>query len=371
MAEIHGRCASEFGRVADTLAASLDRDDVGASVAVSAGDELVVDIWGGYTDESRTARWQRDTITNVWSTTKTMTALCALVLADRGELDPAAPVAEYWPEFGTAGKESVLVRHVLSHTAGLPTWDEPMTLEDLYDWPTATARLAAQTLRWSPGTAAGYHGLTQGYLVGEIVRRITGRSLGVFFAEEIAGPLEADFHIGLPAEHDHRVAPIIAPSASAARDDSAPRGPGNPPVPAAAANTAAWRRAEIPAVGGFGNARSVTAVQSVVANGGAWRGVRLLSREGCERAVHEQFRGMDTVLGARMRYGLGYGLGGGESPSARTCFWGGWGGSLVWVDMDTRMTVSYVMNRMLDDDRSLTDDRSFDIVAAAYDGVTA
>ena len=162
------------------LAGLLDDGDAGASVAVFVDGEPVVDVWGGFADADRTIPWQRDTITNVWSVTKTMTALCALVLADRGELDLAAPVGRYWPEFAVAGKEKVLVRHLLAHTAGLPDWDGPV--EDLYDWPSATARLAAQAPQWEPGSAAGYHSLTQGFLVGEVVRRITGRSLGDFFA---------------------------------------------------------------------------------------------------------------------------------------------------------------------------------------------
>jgi CubicO group peptidase (beta-lactamase class C family) len=354
MAEIEGRCEGRFGKVGELLAASLDADDVGASAAVYVDGEPVVDIWGGYLDATRTTAWERDTITNVWSTTKTMVALCALVLADRGELDLDAPVARYWPEFAAAGKQDVRVRHLLGHTAGLPVWDEPMTVDDLYAWPTATARLAAQDPQWEPGTAAGYHSITFGFLVGEVVRRVTGRSPGTFFAEEVAGPLGADFHIGLPAEHDHRVAPLVA----------APQGdkPEDFLVGVSDANTPAWRRAEIPAVNGFGNARSVGAVQSVLACGGTARGVRLLSQAGCERVFEEQYRGEDRILGTPIRYGLGYRIEG------RTCSWGGWGGSVVLVDFDHRMTVSYVMNQILWEDGYT---RGLNIVMAAYDAITA
>ncbi|MGY2061324.1 serine hydrolase domain-containing protein, partial [Nocardia gipuzkoensis] len=255
----------------------------------------VVDIWGGYADAERTRPWERDSITCVWSTTKTMTALCALILADRGEIDLGAPVARYWPEFAAAGKDKVLVRHVLGHTSGLPTWREPVRTEQLYDWRRMTTLLAEQVPDSEPGAVGGYHALTQGYLIGEIVRRVTGRTLGTYFAEEIAGPLDADFHIGLPAEHDHRVTAIIAP-------EKAPRRAGNPPVPPEIANTEAWRRAEIPAANGFGNARSVAAIQSILACGGRARGVRLLSEAGCERALEEQFHGEDEILGTGMRY---------------------------------------------------------------------
>jgi CubicO group peptidase (beta-lactamase class C family) len=364
MADIQGTCQDRFAAVRDALAASLDDQDVGASAAVYVDGEPVVDIWGGFVDAARTTAWQRDTITCAWSTTKTMTALCALILADRGELDLAAPVARYWPEFAAAGKERVQVRHVLSHTAGLPDWDPPITTAVLYDWADATARLAAQPARWAPGTAAGYHSITQGFLVGEVVRRITGVTVGEFFAAEVAGPLDADFHIGLPAEHDHRVAPVIAPppAAEAKADDKPPR-EGSAPLRQEEGNTEAWRRAGLPAAGGFGNARSVAAVQSVLACGGSARGVRLLSAAGCERAREEQFHGEDRVLRRTLRYGMGYGLMGGS------CFWGGWGGSMIMIDFETRMTVSYVMNQMLDQGTT-GDDRALSIVMAAYEGVS-
>jgi len=282
-----------------------------------------------------------------------------------GAIDLAAPVARYWPEFAAAGKDTVLVRHVLSHTAGLPTLEEPTTLADLYDWPTITARLAAQAPRWEPGTVAGYHAVTYGFLVGEIVRRVTGRSLGEFFAEEVAGPLGADFHIGLSAEHDHRVAPVIAPPSSPTVDRivaTALGGNPNPLIQADDGNTVAWRRAAIPSAGGFGNARSVGAVQSVLTGAGTVRGVRLLSAQGCARAWETQYHGEDRVLGGSMRYGMGYGLYG------SSCGWGGWGGSLVMVDLDTGLTVSYVMNQMLDQGW-LGDERALGIVMAAYDGL--
>ncbi|WP_328648933.1 beta-lactamase family protein [Amycolatopsis sp. NBC_00348] len=353
MAHIEGTCDERFEAVRDALAASLDKDDVGASVAVYVDGAPVVDLWGGYADEARTRPWERDTITAVWSTTKTMTALCALILADRGELDLDAPVAAYWPEFAAAGKDDVRVRHVLGHTAGLPSWDEPLTVEQLYDWPAMTALLAAQAPASKPGTVGAYHAVTQGYLAGEVIRRVTGRRLGRFFAEEVAGPLGADFHIGLAPEHDHRVAPVIPATTRA--PGFADRGPGNPDVPAAVANTEAWRRADIPSANGFGNARSVAAVQSVLTSGG--RG--LLSEAGCERALEEQFAGEDQVLGARIRYGMGYAVQG------RSCSWGGWGGSLVMNDFDRRMTVAYVMNRMLEQG-PLGDDRGLSVVLATF-----
>ena len=360
MAEVEGTCDPRFEAVREVLAASLDKDDVGASVAVFVDGEPVLDIWGGYADEKRTRPWERDTITNVWSTTKTMTALCALILADRGTLDLDAPVASYWPHFAAGGKEGVLVRHLLGHTSGLSTWDTPLKIEQLYDWPAVTGLLAEQAPSTEPGNVGAYHAVTQGYLVGEVVRRVTGRPLGRFFAEEVAQPLGADFHIGLAAEHDHRVAPVIPAATRAPEIED--RGPGNPPIPAEAANTEAWRRADIPSANGFGNARSVAAVQSVLSAGGQVRGVRLLSPSGCERALEEQFAGTDEVLGAPVRYGMGYAIRG------RTCSWGGWGGSIVLNDLDQRMTVAYVMNQMLEQG-PMGDDRGLSIVMAAYGGL--
>ncbi|HEX6344712.1 serine hydrolase domain-containing protein [Umezawaea sp.] len=359
MAHIGGICGERFGAVRDALVASLEQGG-GASAAVYLDGEPVVDLWGGCADEEGARPWERDTITGVWSTTKTMTALCALVLADRGDLDLDAPVAEYWPEFAAEGKGKVLVRHVLGHTSGLPAWTEPVALDVLYDWSAATALLAEQPLVSEPGVVGAYHAVTQGFLLGEVVRRVTGRALGVFFAEDVAGPLGADFHIGLAPEHDHRVAPII-PATTRAPELEA-RGPGNPPIPAETANTEAWRRADIPSASGFGNARSVAAVQSVLACGGEARGVRLLSAAGCERVFEEQFVGEDRVLGAPIRYGTGYALRG------RTCSWGGWGGSIVLVDPDQRLVVSYVMNQMVESG-PLGDDRGLGVVMAAYGGL--
>ncbi|MEV5595520.1 serine hydrolase domain-containing protein [Streptomyces sp. NPDC052496] len=365
MAEIQGSYDDLFTAVPGALAALLDAGDVGASAAVFVDGEPVVDVWGGYADADRTIPWQRDTITGVWSVTKTMTALCALILADRGQLDPDAPVARYWPEFAAAGKDGVLVRHLLAHTAGLPDWEGPV--EELYDWPSATARLAALAPQWEPGTAAGYHSLTQGFLVGEVVRRITGRSVGEFFAEEVAGPLGADFHIGLSAEHDHRVALSVPPPSR--DEDYLASAPGKTATPTAGTgirvrdgNSVAWRRAQIPAASGFGNARSVALVQSVMACGGTVRGARLLSQAGCDRAREEQFRGEDRILGMPMCYGLGYGLFG------STYGWGGWGGSMVMIDPDARAVVAYVTNQMREPG---DDNRGLDVVMAAYDGIEA
>lgn len=372
--DVHGTWDDRFVGVRDALGALVETgQDVGSSACVVVAGEVVADVWAGHADADRTRPWERDTITNVWSTTKTMTALSALLLVDRGQLDVDAPVATYWPEFAANGKDAVLVRHLMSHTAGLPGWDPPVTVEEVCDWDTATSRLAAQEPWWEPGTASGYHALSQGQLVGEVIRRVAGVSVGTFFASEIAGPLGADFQIGTePADFD-RIAGIIAPpdhrlgGDTAAPSDVAARvfrsvtG-----MTAQVALTDRWRRCEQPAAGGHGNARSVATVQAVVSNGGSSGGVQILSRSPEEVIFREQCDGIDLVLGMPLRHGIGFGLPNAAIPfpSPRTCFWGGWGGSLVVNDFENRMTVAYVMNRM--GDGTTGDARGASIIGAAY-----
>jgi CubicO group peptidase (beta-lactamase class C family) len=378
MAEIHGTCPARFAAVRDALDWTLTEGlDLGASVAVFVDGEPVVDIWCGSADEAGTVPWERDTITNVWSTTKTMTALCALVLADRGEIDFHAPVARYWPQFKAAGKEAIEVRHLMSHSAGLSSWAEPITVDDLYDWEKCTALLAAQEPWWEPGTRSGYHALTQGYLVGEVVRRVTGQSLGTFFAVELAQPLGADFHIGLAASEDHRVSfvippPVTAPALDQDPDSIALRTFRSLPLDATWPRARAWRGAEIPAANGHGNARSVALVQSVLACGGTVGGRRFLSPAGCDAVFEEQVRGTDLVINLPLRFGIGYGLSSEGSPAGlndRSCYWGGWGGSLIIVDLEHRATVAYMMNKM--GSGTVGDERGAAILAAALDALNA
>lgn len=358
MSEVEGYCDPRFTAVRDLLADNLHTgEDLGASVAVMLGDEMVVDLWGGYADTERTAPWTSDTITNVWSTTKTMAALSLLVLVERGLIDLDAPVATYWPEFAAAGKEQVLIRHIMSHTSGLSGWDAPVAPEDILDWERSTAMLAAMSPWWSPGSASGYHLVSQGHLIGEVVRRVDGRTIGRFFAEEIAGPLEADFHIGVPADAVARISNVVPPPpqqmdiSSLEAPEIAIKSFTGPLLPGAQFSwTPEWRHAEVPAANGHGNARAVARIQSVVANGGSSNGVQLLSSATISQIFREQSSGNDLVLGLPLRFGIGYGL---HSPGAfaampadGTCFWCGWGGSIVIVDTVRRLTISYVMNKM-------------------------
>ncbi|MEP1123117.1 MAG: serine hydrolase domain-containing protein [Ilumatobacter sp.] len=357
MTEIHGTVAPGFEGVRDAFAANWEHHgEVGASVCATVAGEVVVDLWGGTaTFDDGDHDWQEDTIINVWSTTKTMSFLCCLLLADRGELDLYEPVATYWPEFAAAGKENIATRHILSHSAGLSGWDEPLQRDDLLDPAKLVQLHAAQAPWWEPGTASGYHAISQGYLLGEIVQRITGESLGQFFADEIAGPLDADFHIGTGPEHDDRIAHVIAPDAPLGADTGvlqpgslAVRTLANPALDASFSSTKPWRRAEIPAAGGHGNARSVAAIHTLTANNGVANGQRIISEEGLARIFDEQIRGMDQVLGTDLVLGMGFGLPGPmlPLPNPRSCYWGGWGGSLAIIDMDANISFSYVMNKM-------------------------
>jgi CubicO group peptidase (beta-lactamase class C family) len=376
MADIRGTFDERFASVADVLSANLDSGaDVGASVCVVHDGETVVDIWGGTIDDAGTP-WAEDTIINVWSTTKTMTFLTALLLADRGELDFHAPVATYWPEFAANGKAAIEVRHLMAHTAGLAGWVEPIEEADLYDWEKATSLLAAQAPLWEPGTRSGYHALTQGYLVGEVIRRVAGgTTVGQLFAKEIAGPLGADFHIGTGPEHDHRVARVIPPEETFAEqigqlDPALASAMSHPPTDARWSWGEAWRRAEIPAAGGHGNARSVARVQSVLSHGGEVGGIRLLSPAGCEVVFEQQISGADLILPLPVTFGMGYGISSPEmpiGPNTHTCFWGGWGGSIVINDLENRLTVAYVMNKM--GQGTTGDDRGIGIVFATYGSI--
>lgn len=373
----HGVAGERFAATRTAFEANLESGaDIGACFCATRNGEAIVDLWGGFADPAKTRAWERDTIVNVYSTTKTMTALTALLLADRGALDFAAPVRRYWPEFAVNGKSDVTVAHLMSHASGLSGWREKISPADLYDWEKCTTLLAAQAPFWEPGTACGYHAVTQGYLVGEVVRRVAGKSVGAVFREEIAAPLGADFHIGLPASEDARVAELLPPPAGQgveARNESElmRNMSTNPGINVHETRTRAWRGAEIPAAGGTGNARSVALVHAILANGGEAGGKRFMSEAGCRRALELQIEGTDLILGMPARYGLGFGLAGGmvPLPSPNTIYWGGYGGSLAIIDMDARATYAYAMNKMAP--TTVGDTRAYVLAASTWSALAA
>jgi CubicO group peptidase (beta-lactamase class C family) len=365
--EIHGTCDARFQRVRDIFTEQLDNpEEVGASVAVTIGGRTVVDLWGGHADPERTRPWQADTLVNLFSTTKGIAALCAHRLADEGKLDLDAPVARYWPEFAQADKGAIPVRWLLDHSAGMVAVAKPLPSAAMYEWDTMCAALAEQAPWWEPGTTHGYHAMTFGWLVGEVVRRISGKSVGTYFRDEVAGPLGADIFIGTPAEHDARCAELIPaplPKLDGSGGDAdfltkllasakpyAIKAFMNPlPLPGAF-NSRAWRGAEIPAANGHGSARGLARVYSSLACGGAIDGVHVLSQDAIDRARVEQRHGLDHVIPIMpTKFGLGFQIGTEAEPigpNPRAFGHSGAGGSFGFADPEAGVGFGYAMNRM-------------------------
>ncbi|MCQ9183583.1 beta-lactamase family protein [Streptomyces sp. IBSBF 2953] len=379
--QVHGHCDPRFAAVRTAFEENFrERDELGAAVSVTVDGVTVADLWGGWADPARTRAWERDTLVNVWSTSKGPTALCAHILADRGLLDFDAPVAAYWPEFAAAGKERVLVRHLLSHRAGLAGLRERHSLEQLYDWELTTARLAATEPWWEPGTRSGYHALTFGFLVGEVVRRVSGLLPGAFLEREVTGPLGVDFTIGLAEKEAGRAAELVHPPAVPASEQAAvfsqltPAAIAaltNPLAGAAEANSPRWRAAEIPAANGHGTARAVAALYGVFAGRGAYGGRRVLSAEAAERVREGQGACRDLVLGAGFDHETELGLGlwlsgpnGSYGPNPRAFGHDGFGGSCGLADPEAGVSLGYVMNRM--GPRIADDPRKTALIEALY-----
>ena len=378
MNEIQGFCDERFTSVREVFEKNFEEGlEIGASFAATLNGKFIIDIWAGNADAAQTLPWEENTIVNVYSTTKVMTAICALMLVDRGLLDLDAPVADYWPEFAQNGKERILVRYLFSHSSGLSGWEEKIRIEDFYNWDKAVNLLAAQKPWWEPGTKSGYHSSTFGNLLGELVRRITGKTLGIFFKEEVAEPLKADFHIGLPEECDSRVGELIPPPPMDMNqigefdpNSIATKTFMNPIMNPEDTKTRAWRAAELPADNGHGNARSVARITAAIACGGELDGVRLLSIDTIEKALEEQSYGTDLVLMVPIRFGLGLGLQNKErpiGPNQRVLYWGGWGGSVSIMDLDAKLSIAYVMNKMVT--TTSGDPRSTRLIEALYDSI--
>lgn len=377
MSSVQGIRDPRFDRVAEMLADNIEAGrEVGASVFVSIDGDAVVDLWGGWRERERLMPWSEDTIVNVFSGSKTVTSLAVLMLIDRGHVDLDTPVATYWPEFAQNGKARVTVRHLISHAAGLPGWEPPFSIADAMNMVASTARLAAQAPFWEPGTRSSYHASTFGHLVGELVRRVSGKSLSRFIAEEIAGPLGADFYLGLDDAQIARAATVY-PAEDDVRPASATGGGQQPDDPLAIErvlgartrlgsfsgakrdplelfNSTAWRRVAFGGSSGHANARGLGRIMTVLANGGMSQGKRVLSPSTIAQIFEAQFDGVDAYYLKPIRWGVGYALGRDDNsrgplpfirPGGRTCFWYGTGGSLAIADLDRRVAVAYVMNQ--------------------------
>jgi CubicO group peptidase (beta-lactamase class C family) len=324
----------------------------------------VVDLWGGHADRAKTHRWERDTLVNVYSTTKGFTATCAHRLIDQGKLDPDEPVAKYWPEFAQAGKKELPVRYILSHRAGLPAIKKPLAEDAIYHWDTMISALEEQEPWWQPGTKHGYHALTIGWLVGEVIRRITGKGLGTYFRTEIAEPLGLDAHIGLDVKHDARVSDLLPSGppepgqpdlfAEAAKDPEGPTAKAflNPPLLTKpdVVNTRAWRAAEIGGGNAHTTARALARLYGALARGGEVDGCRIVRPDAIERFWAEQSYGPDQVLmQLPTRFSMGFMLsqpGMGFGPNIKAFGHPGAGGSLGFADPVKRIGFGYTMNQM-------------------------
>ncbi len=356
MTDVSGTVAPGFEAVLDAFAANFQNADpyrdVGASLCVYHRGEQVVDLWGGHRDAARAIDWTPDTLVNVWSTTKGVTAIALATLVDQGLIDYAAPVARYWPEFAQAGKGEITVAQLLSHQAGLPGFVEPTPLIDFYDWETVTSRLAAQPPMWAPGSLNSYHAMTFGFLAGELIRRVSGHSVGDFLRDRIALPLGADLFIGLPESEEPRVAPLIGPLVSAPFDPAMPpeaiAAVTNPLMEPTLPNDRDWRAAQVPAGNGQATARGLARLYGALAHGGTLDGVRLMGPETIARMTTVQTTRPDLLLGLAPFWSMGLIVNdaGVYGPAKDTFGHSGWGGSFGCANVSADVAIGYTMNQM-------------------------
>jgi len=363
--QVQGDAEPGYGPVADAFGQNFaEGSETGAAFCLHVDGRVVVDLWGGVADPASGRPYGPDTLQLVFSTTKGATAICANLLAQRGQIDLDAPVASYWPEFAAAGKETIPVRWLLSHRAGLPALDTKLSFEQVCEVTPVVEALAAQPPLWEPGTVHGYHALTFGWLVGEVVRRVTGRSVGRFFADEVADPLGLEFWIGLPEEEEARVAPLsmelptrIDPellefaAAFLAEDALGLRaltldgalGLIGESMPF---NTRECHATEMPAANGITTARSLSRLYAATV--GEVDGVRLFDPATAAHASEVQSEGPDRTLVVDTRYGCGFMLDSPMTPmlGPRSFGHAGAGGSLGFADADANLGFGYVMNRM-------------------------
>ena len=353
---VNGSCRDDFAPLRSLLESNLAcGEDVGAALAVVHDGELVVDLWGG---EARPGvAWAEDTICQVWSVTKAMVALAFLTLVDRGEIDLDAPVATYWPAFAANGKDSVLVRHVLGHSSGVPGWSTPVTVEDILDLERSEALLASETPWYEPGSASAYQIIGHGHLLDGIVYGATGSRLADVLHDDVMAVAGGGFRLGVPEDELDRCADLINPPSSQIDYSALPpdhfllRTAPNPLITPAVCNSEQWRRGAVGGAGGHCTARGIALAQSAVSHGGVVGGTRLLSEETVARIHEPQADGVDLLLMVPLRFGIGYALPSPAAPAVpdgQVSWWTGYGGSIVVNDAGRRTTVAYVPNRMAD-----------------------
>ena len=372
--EIHGECDPQFSKVKETFEKLHQEDrEIGSCFAVYKDGKPLVDLWGGFQDEDRTKPWQKDNLVTVYSTTKGVAAFCIALAMEKGLLKYEEKVSTYWPEFANNGKEDITVGMLMSHQAGICS-PETRNVDDYYNQNLMAEKLAGMTPIWEPGTASGYHSMTFGWLTSELILRVTGKSLGTFFREEVGDQHEIDFFIGLPESEDHRVAELV-PFDIVRNENSeqqkielteAQKSQRNSAGTLDIHNTKAWRQAEIPSANGQGNAGGLAKFYSLIVPED--NSIKLLKDDTVNQMTTMQIEGRDLVLAVQVRWGVGFILNKHKviyGPVESAFGHSGYGGSCAFGDPENKIGVSYVMNRMLDNFNA--DGRSIELINATYD----
>jgi len=372
--EIHGECDPQFSKVKETFEKLYQEDrEIGSCFAVYKDGNPLVELWGGFQDKDKTKPWQKDNLVTVYSTTKGVAAFCIALAMEKGLLKYEEKVSTYWPEFASNGKEDITVGMLMSHQAGICS-PETRNVDDYYNQNLMAEKLAGMTPIWEPGTASGYHSMTFGWLTSELILRVTGKSLGTFFREEVGDQHEIDFFIGLPESEDHRVAELV-PFEIVRNENSeqqkielteAQKSQRNSAGTLDIQNTKAWRQAEIPSANGQGNARGLAKFYSLIVPED--NSIKLLKDDTVNQMTTMQIEGRDLVLAVQVRWGVGFILNKHKviyGPVESAFGHSGYGGSCAFGDPENKIGVSYVMNRMLDNFNA--DGRSVELINATYD----
>ena len=372
--EIQGECDPQFSKVKETFE-KLYREDreIGSCFAVYKDGNPLVDLWGGFQDKDKTKPWQKDNLVTVYSTTKGVAAFCIALAMEKGLLKYEEKVSTYWPEFASNGKEDITIGMLMSHQAGICS-PETRNVDDYYNQNLMAEKLAGMTPIWEPGTASGYHSMTFGWLTSELILRVTGKSLGTFFREEVGDRHEIDFFIGLPESEDHRVAELV-PFDIVRNENSeqqqveltdAQKSQRNSAGTLDIQNTKEWRQAEIPSANGQGNAGGLAKLYSLIVPED--NSLKLLKDDTVNQMTTMQIEGRDLVLAVQVRWGVGFILNKHKiiyGPVEGAFGHSGYGGSCAFGDPENKIGVSYVMNRMLDNFNA--DGRSIELINATYD----
>lgn len=372
MSIIHGEFDPRFEKVKDAFAANFTSGlEHGAAVAIMLDGKLVVDLWAGHADKAKTKLWKRDTIANVWSSTKGVVAAAVAMAVERGKLHYDKPIANVWSEFAGGGKEQITLDQTMSHISGLNGLNVGFSEDDLIAWTPYVNALAAMTPNWKPGADCAYHALSYGHLASEPLRRVTGKSIGQYVREEIAGPLGVEFYIGVPEEHDHRCAEMIEGAGcndwvNLVLSSPYPQACANPTPLASAPNHRRWRAAEVPGGNGHSDARALATIYGDICGDHS----KLMSKETRAEATRARFRGIDSSFNFETAFGAGFRI---EDPtygiwsSKQSIGHGGWGGTMAFGDPDIGLGFAYITNNMLGFDTP--DPRRERLIFAVYDSL--